>query len=205
MNTHTFLTLIQNNYNFSQANNIFSQSDLKNCWKDWLTAELVQSWYISEQFSNIQIDTRYPGVKTHDAVETFLRHQSGQGVDHVSKKSSASRCDFSAHYQDTPYYFEIRCASNSLFKKKGDLEKYKSDIERVDLIKQANPYLNLAAIFVFYGAFSSQELANFTTLDNSEHCLYVLDSNLSGSTSIARLSQMQRGGSPRLCLAVYST
>jgi hypothetical protein len=204
MNTHSFLSLIQKNYDFTRANCIFSELNLKNSWKDWLTAELVHLCNDVEPFSDIQIGSHYPGAVKKDGSETFLRCRPGKSVERLRSKASASRCDFSVCNDGARHHFEIRCGNSLSFSKNKELSKYEADIERVSAIKKANPAVNVSAIFAFYGAFSTQDAKVFSVLDNSRRCTYVLDSSLTGSSGIARLSHMKKAGEPRVCLAVYT-
>ncbi len=204
MNPHAFLSFIQNNYDFNHANAIFSQLALKNCWKQWLTAELVNMASNTDGYEQVQTDLHYPSQQGADNEALFLRYQQDDNVDVVNKKNLASRSDFSWCHLEQQYYFEIRCANRELFSKNKDLVKFANDIRRIKQLKQANPELNIAVVFAFYGSFSSTDINKFSEFDNSQHCTYMLDTGLSGSTSIARLAQMRRAGDERLCLALYT-
>lgn len=204
MNTHTFLSFIQNNYDFTRANSIVSELNLNHCWKNWLTAELVHLFNSDKDFEDIETNKRYQNETSLNNVSTFIRYREGKPIEDVQKKQLASYCDFSFSQENKRHYFEIRCANKSLFSKNNEVHKYKKDIMRIESIKKHNPNLNIHSIFAFYGMFNNEEINKFSSLDNSKRCTYILDSNLKGSTSISRLSQMQRSGLPRICLAVYN-
>ncbi|WP_281560243.1 hypothetical protein [Thalassomonas sp. RHCl1] len=210
MNAYNFLSFVQNEYDFARANGILSEINLKNCWKHWMTAELVHVFNQADALFELQTDVYYPAIKSpaikpndQESAE-FLRYQSGKVPETVKEKRLASRCDFSVKTPDGESYFEIRCGNKSVFSKSKDLLKVESDMERIEAMKKANPGLNITVVFAFFGAFESKEIEAFKALDNSSRCSYLLDSALTGSSSISRLCQMQRAGKPRLCLAAYS-
>ena len=204
MNSQAFLSLVQSEYDFTRANAILSETNLKNCWKQWLTAELVHLFNQSDKSFVTYTDVHYP-AKTEKADEpAFLSYQAGKGVSAVAEKRHGSRCDFSITQADHTVYCEIRGANASLFSKNKDLVKFESDIERIEALKAANPSLNILSIFVFYGAFSGKAIEAFQPMDNNTRCSYVLDSRLTGSTSIARLSHLDRNGDERVCVAAFS-
>ncbi|SFC13139.1 hypothetical protein [Pseudoalteromonas denitrificans] len=205
MNTHAFLSFISNNYDFSRANIILSELNLTHCWKHWLTAELIHLLNTDKQFSDIQTNTRYPAKSSNNNdQESYLRYQVEKPIEKVHKKNLASYCDFSFKHQEKQHYFEIICANSTSFKKNKDLIKFEADITRIDTLKKQNPSVCISTIFAFFGTFTNDEVKIFAPFDNSKRCSYVLDSNIKGSSSIARLTQIQRAGDPRLCFAMYN-
>ena len=219
MNAHNFLTFVQNQYDFGRANAIMSEINLKNCWKQWFTAELVHMCNQSDSPLVTETDVHYPGVTQgddpkNDSKPLFLSYHPTKGVEAVTEKRNGSRCDFtmvdgtladgSICDASQTHYFEIRCANAELFVKNKDLAKFEADIKRIEALKAANPALQMTVLFAFYGTFTSKQVESFKVMDNSNRCSYVLDSALEGSTSIARLCQMARAGEPRLCLAAFS-
>ena len=156
-----------------------------------------------------QTDVHYPALVTSKEAKTdkdpaYLSYQPGKPATAVSEKRHGSRCDFSVTQGNTTLYCEIRGANKTLFAKNKDLGKFSADIERIEALKAANNELNIFSIFVFYGALSGKEIEAFKPMDNSTRTSYVLDSGLTGSTSIARLSHMDRNGDDRVCVAVFS-
>lgn len=205
MNAHNFLSFVQNEYDFERANAILSEINLKNCWKHWLTAELVHIYNKTSNQSQTATDVYYPALKKNDDEgPVYLRYQADKKIETVTEKRVASRADFSVLSGGNEHYFEIRCANKQAFIKNKDLSKVSADMQRIEAIKKAHPALDITVIFAFYGAFSNKEIETLTPLDNSNRCTYVLDCGLTGSGSISRLCQMQRSGEPRLCLAAYS-
>lgn len=209
MNSQAFLSLLQSEYDFTRANSILSETNLKNCWKQWLTAELVHmfnqlSCHSGEQSFITQTDVHYPALIKTDKDPAYLSYQTGKPATAVSEKRHGSRCDFSVTQGNKTLYCEIRGANKTLFAKNKDLGKFSADIERIEALKAANNELNIFSIFVFYGALSGKEIEAFKPMDNSTRTSYVLDSGLTGSTSIARLSHMDRNGDDRVCVAVFS-
>lgn len=204
MNTHSFLSFIQNNYNFERANAVLSEVNLKNCWKHWLTAELAHLCNNSDTDFNIQTDVYYPEKVVTGKEPHYLRYQIGKSVEVVNKKCSASRSDFILSCNAKPHYYEIRCGNGSSLLKNNDLLKFEADITRVEALKKANNELEMTVLFAFYGAFTSKQVKAFVPVDNSRRCTYLLDSGLQGSTSISRMTQIQREGKPRFCLAAFS-
>lgn len=204
MNSQAFLSLVQSEYDFTRANAILSEINLKNCWKQWLTAELVHMFNQSESGFVTQTDVHYPAIVKTAKDPAYLSYQLGKPATAVSEKRHGSRCDFSVQQGNRTIYCEIRGANKSLFAKNKDLGKFSADIERIEALKAANSQLEIFSIFVFYGALSGKEIEAFKPMDNSTRTSYVLDSSLTGSTSIARLSHMDRNGNDRVCMAVFS-
>lgn len=229
MKAQTFLSFVQNEYDFTRADAIMRETNLKNCWKQWFTCELVHMCSQSTSELDTEIDVHYPvqdkpaakkpvkkksdcedqdGTKNDEkkvgGKPAYLSYHPTKGVEEVSEKRSASRCDFALTANGQQHFFEIRCANSEQFVKHKELEKFEADIKRIEALKVANPELKMTALFAFYGAFSSKEVKDFAVMDNSTRTTYVLDSALKGSTSIARLIQMARNGEPRLCLAAFS-
>lgn len=204
MNAYSFLSYIQNNYDFGRANAILSEENLKNCWKHWLTAELVHLCNNSEADFKIQTDVYYPEKVSPDKDTHYLHYQVGKPAEVVNKKCAASRCDFTLTCEGKLHYYELRCANGRSLLNNKDLLKFEAEIVRGEALKKMNPKLQLTVLFAFYGAFSSKQIEAFIPLDNSTRCTYLLDSAFKGSSSISRMTQMQREGEPRLCLAAFS-
>ncbi|WDE04365.1 hypothetical protein SG34_023975 [Thalassomonas viridans] len=210
MNAYNFLSFVQNEYDFARANAIMSEINLKNCWKHWMTAELVHLYNQADGEFELQTDVYYPAAqlaaekKEQQESMEFLRYQNGKAAEPVAEKRLASRADFSVKTPDGEHYFEIRCGNKNVFSKSKDLLKVESDMQRIEALKKANPELNITVAFAFFGAFENKEIEAFKALDNSTRCSYLLDTAMTGSGSIARLCQMQRAGNPRLCLAAYA-
>ncbi len=212
MNTHALLSFVQNNYDFRRADLILSEGNLKKCWKQWLTAELVHLFNGAKHVDNVQTEVHYLDAELkgdNDSVgeqplQHYLQYHRKTGVNVVMEKRSASRCDFGFRWQGAAQMFEIRCGSSVPSINKKELLKFEEDIDRIDALKLKNPQLSIASIFAFYGIVTNKDAVLFKTIDNSRRCTFVLDSSLEGSSSIARLSQMKRAGEPRLCLAAYS-
>ena len=204
MKAHSFLSFIQSNYDFSRANAILSEENLKNGWKHWLTLELLHIYNSSKLNFNIQTNAHYPSRSRDGKQPSYLHYHLDKAVEVVEKKCSASRSDFMVEEQGKVNFFEIRCGNgHSLFKNK-DLLKFEADIARVEALKKVNPALEMTVLFAFYGAFSTKQVEAFIAIDNSIRCTYLLDSRLQGSSSISRMTHMQREGEARLCLAAFS-
>lgn len=204
MNAHSFLSFVQNNYDLQRANAVLSEENLKNCWKHWLTVEFLHLCNHSDAVTHILTDIHYPAEQETGELLSYLRYQSGKSLQIVNKKRLASRCDFVVSENEHRYYYELSCGSgNSLLKNQG-LLKFEADITRAEALKSENKKLKINVIYAFYGAFSSQQVETFIPVDNSLRCTYLLDTGLKGSSSISRMTQMQKGGEPRLCLAVCS-
>ena len=204
MNAQSFLALLQAHYDFTRADFIFNQLQLKNCWKPWLTTELTASLGCMPMPLEVVIDDHYQLPEKTDKPLEWLSHIPKNGVQVVTEKRHASRCDFRFDDQGKPHYVEIRCANKQLFQKGKEIQKYLSDIERITAFKKKLPDAAITALFAFYGAFDNEEVAVFKELDNAKRVNYVLDTGMTGSSSIARLSHLQRAGEPRLFIAAFS-
>lgn len=205
MKAQAFLSFVQQHYDFSRANGILAETNLKNCWKQWFTCELVHMFNQVDSALKPQTDVYYvDGDPANTAEKTaYLSYNPGKDVELVSEKRHASRCDFAVELQGKRHLFEIRCANVELFGKNKDLNKFEADVNRIEAFKKANDNLEIISLFAFYGTLTAKQCEAFSVMDNSTRTSYVLDSGLSGSTSIARLSHMARNGEPRLCLAAF--
>lgn len=201
MQAQPFLSLLQNQYSFERADHIFSDINLKHTWKHWLTAELVYALTQEQSISDIEIDSPYP-VKSSEIKDSleFLSFKNGDDKAKAVEKRAASKCDFSFQYGTQPVFVEVRCTQSAQLLKASEFRKFADDVKRVKALKQANPDLAIITLFAIYGRFENKDMKKLEPLDNSQVCSYVLDTSLSGSTSIARLSHVKREGEPRTLL-----
>lgn len=206
MKAQQLLSFVQQHYDFERANAILAESNLKNCWKQWFTCELVHMFNQIDPVYMPQTDVYYTGGESDKGSDkpSYLSYSPDKGVEVVPDKRNASRCDFSVVSAGQSQLFEIRCGNTELFGKAKDVARFAADVDRIEAFKKANPALEITALFAFYGVLNSKQIESFTEMDNSTRNSYVLDTGLSGSTSIARLCQMARNGKPRLCLAAFS-
>ncbi len=215
MQAQPFLTLFQNLYSFERANHIFAQQNLKHCWKHWLTAEMVYALGQNPSTSNIEIDSLYQtkGVnivspdnsqdrKTEESA--YLSYKAGDEKAKIVDKRSASKSDFSFKFDKQTVFVEVRCSHMPVFFQAKEFRKFTDDIQRVQALKKANGSSAIITVFALYGRFENKDMKKLEPLDNNTCCSYVLDSGLSGSTSIARLSHMQREGEPRTLIMAHS-
>ena len=209
MQAQPFLSLLQNQYCFDRANHIFSDINLKHTWKHWLTAELVYALSQDPNINDIDIDTPYiakpANTKAADnskskATLDFLSFKTGDDKAKAVEKRSASKCDFSFTQGSQQVFVEVRCTQSAQFLKAGEFRKFTDDSKRVQALKKANPDLAIITLFAIYGRFENKDMKKLEPLDNSQICSYVLDTGLQGSSSIARLSHVQREGDPRTLL-----
>lgn len=202
MQPHTFLSILQTHFHSARANNILSNSRIKNCWKHWLSAELTLAFGQHFQPEGIGVDVIYPAKSGEDKL-SYLGYKPKDNCAEVVEKRGASKCDFAFQSEKESIFFEVRCGHHDTFLNNQELKKFIADLNRVKALKVANPTLNIVVIFAVYGRFDNHEMHKFKALDNSELCAYVWDSGLVGSSSIARLSHMRRGGEPRVFFIAY--
>lgn len=212
MQAQPFLSLLQNQYAFDRANHILSDINLKHTWKHWLTAELVYALTHAQTIEDIDIDTPYPNKATASkasdtkskATLDFLSFKNGDSEAKAVEKRSASKCDFSFNYGSKQVFVEVRCTQSAQILKAGEFRKFTDDTKRVQALKKANSDLSILTLFAVYGRFENKDMKKLEPLDNNQICSYVLDTCLSGSSSIARLSHVQREGESRTLLVASS-
>jgi len=198
MLTQQLLSHIQQGYNFTPANQLLSKPALKNYWKHWFCCELVPLLANNAE-QQVELEKYYPAQPNEHKDKAFLSIKTGQKQAQASEKRGASKCDFYLPNQEL--YVELRCGHASSLLKGKELDKFKQDQLRVNALKQANATLNIATLFIFYGSFDNAQCEQLAQLDDNQTPSYVLDTGLTGSSSIARLSHMQRHGDPRVLLA----
>lgn len=204
MKPQLLLSFIQKNYDFSRAIDIFSESNLKKCWKPWLTTEMALLCEAKSLGENVKIEEHYRcRDDSCDSKNMYLRYKVNSGVDKIKEKRGASRSDFSFEEKGVAQHFEVRCCDDSTLKTQKQISIFEGDMIRIEALKKVNPSMSINTLFAFYGSFSSEEISLLKKMDNNKRCSYVLDTSLTGSCSIARLSQIKRGGDERLCLAAY--
>lgn len=201
MQTQTFLQLIQQHYQFNRANKIFAKPELKYCWKHWLSTELIVSL---DNIGEIEINAPYIAPENNDEDNAFLSFKNGDKKATTVEKRQASKCDFLITRDNKLSYVEVRCVQSEQLLQARELKKFTSDIERVSALKEANPNINILTLFAIYGQFQNKDMKKLASLDNSESTGYVLDTDMTGSGSIARFSHVRRDGSPRIMLFAHT-
>ena len=201
MQAQTFLQLIQKQYQFDRTNQIFSKIELKNRWKHWLCAELINNL---GQIGKIEIDAPYIADNSTSENDSFLSHKSGEEKAKIVEKRGASKCDFLINQNEQPVYIEIRCAQSEQLLQPREFKKFTADLARVKALKDANPSLSILTLFAIYGQFQNSDMKSLEPLDNSVFASYVLDTGLNGSGSIARFSHVRREGEDRMMLIAHS-
>lgn len=198
MLTQQFLSHIQQHYPFTRANQLLAQDNLKNYWKHWLCCELIPVLSVGDEPQEVELEKYYPAQQDEQSDKGFLSIKAGNKQAFASEKRGASKCDFYLPAQSL--FVELRCGHQASLLKGKELDKFKADQHRIHALKQANPKLNIATLFAFYGSFDNKQCESLAQLDNNQAPSYVLDTGLTGSSSIARLSHMQRNGSARTLL-----
>lgn len=203
MKPYPFLSLFQQHYDFERADRIFADQNLKNCWKQWFMAETLSALSTLPECQDVATDTPYSAGNAAKDDDAFLSVKPGENTAVLADKRSASKCDFSLSLDNSPLHFEVRCGHYESFLKARELKKFTDDLQRIEALKSLNPELNILTVFALYGSFENKDMKHFQPLDNSRRCSYVLDTDLNGSTSIARLSHMRRAGDPRTLVIAY--
>ncbi|WP_086933812.1 hypothetical protein [Agarilytica rhodophyticola] len=206
MNSQLLLSIIQKNYNFSKAYDVFKNDYLSKSWKQWFTTEMALLFSCEKLSDKISVEDYYcaSGVDNDEnSSARFLHYHAKTGVTKVMEKRRASRSDFSFECDGKTQHFEVRCSDSISLKSNRQLAIFENDMIRVEHLKKENPSLSINTIFVFNGNFENKDINLLKPLDNNKRCSYVLDTSLNGSTSIARLSQIKRNGGERLCVVAY--
>ena len=211
MYAQDILRLLQQHYAPSQldhANRIFAENRLQNCWKDWLSAEILNVLLQQGLSEHISIDLPYPNVAQiagRSDAPAYLTTKAPFKSAKACEKRYASKCDFAFNIDDQQLFVEMRCANTREFLTTRENKKFSDDFKRVKALQQRNENLNILVLFALYGCITPEDMQLVQQFDNSHTCSYVWDTGLTGSTSIGRLAHVQRNGEARLLIIAHNT
>lgn len=135
--------------------------------------------------------------------ETYLKYVPKSDLVEVCDKRYASKADLCLTTSGHKIWFEFHVLHQDDLENKKERNKLYEDAQRVAALRKALPDDDVVLLVGLWGSFSSQDIKLFSPLDNNQQCAYVLDTHLTGSTQIARLSQMQKQGKERFLLAAF--
>ncbi len=191
---YSLLSHLASQHDFSQANKIIAMYQAKPFVRSWLALNLSLSLRQSAATEDLLFAEPYQK-------DDFLKYQAKTGqVEHCEKRS-ASKADLKISAPNNNAWFEFHVLHQDELCSKRDRNKLYEDAKRVRALREALPKDEVTLLVGIWGSFSAEDIKFFSPLDNSKHCAYVLDTSLSGSTQIARLSQMKKAGKPRFLLA----
>ncbi|MGP3363003.1 hypothetical protein ACTVFF_22550, partial [Escherichia coli] len=118
-------------------------------------------------------------------------------------KRFASKADLKLTTANKSIWIEFHMLHENDLPIKKERDKLYTDAKRVTALRQALPQDDVILLIGLWGSVSHADMHYFQPLDNNTQCAYVIDSSLSGSTQIARLSQMKKTADKRFLLAAF--
>ena len=135
--------------------------------------------------------------------DEYLRYNVKTDKAESCDKKHASKADLRLITQGKSLWFEFHVLHQDELTSRKERNKLYEDARRVNALRHAMPDDEVILLIGLWGRFSSENIQHFQPLDNNRQCAYVLDSSLTGSTQIARLSQMKREGEERFLLVAF--
>ncbi|NGN96226.1 hypothetical protein G5S52_00720 [Grimontia sp. S25] len=182
-------------YHFLPANIHLSNPHTRPFARSWLAVDLSAA--LSESL-NAEIEG-FAVPYTED--EAFYKYDQAEGKATVCDKRLASKADLAMKAGKAKYYIEFHYVHQRHLADKKAMLKLKQDVDRVRALRAAtkqNVYLAIG----LWGMFSGKDAELFHYLDNNKHAAYALDTNLTGSSQVSRLVQVQKASTARLVLAL---
>lgn len=193
----SLLSHLASRYNFCNANQLVSMLQTKPFVRSWLALEL--SLPLAQASVSEDIHFASPYHHEQDFVKYVVRADS---VEPCGKRY-ASKADLCIVTPGKKLWFEFHTLHQDELHTKKERHKLYEDARRVAALRKALPDDEVVLLIGLWGSFSSEDIQLFAPLDNNKQCAYVLDTSLTGSTQIARLSQMKREGEERLLLVAF--
>ncbi|CAM3148824.1 hypothetical protein [Vibrio neptunius] len=193
----SLLSHLASQHDFSKANQVIAMPQAKPFVHSWLTLDLSLSL---AQSSNIE-DIHFASPYQHG--DEYLKFVSKSSAVEPCDKRYASKADLRIATPGKNLWFEFHVLHQDELASKKDRNKLYDDAQRVTALRQSLPQDEVILLVGLWGSFSGQDIKHFEPLDNNTQCAYVLDTSLTGSTQIARLSHMKKEGEPRFLLAAF--
>ncbi|MCG9681566.1 hypothetical protein L1D31_03205 [Vibrio sp. Isolate23] len=193
----SLLSHLASQHNFSRANQVIAMSQAKPFVHSWLTLDLSLSLTQSSDMDDIHFASPY------FSGDEYLKFVTKPNTVEPCDKRYASKADLHIVTPGKNLWFEFHVLHQDELASKKDRNKLYDDVKRVTALRDALPGDEVMLLVGLWGSFSGEDIKHFEPLDNNRQCAYVLDTSLTGSTQIARLSQMKKEGEPRFLLAAF--
>ncbi|CAG8999226.1 MAG: hypothetical protein CENE_01195 [Candidatus Celerinatantimonas neptuna] len=186
---------------FDQANQMMVEPDYKNLFKSWLSLMLCYQLASLSGVLQLVVGPRYQCESKSDEWLRFdLKTQKAQ----LCLKNRASIADIGFIRHRTRFWVEVRSLHQQQMDDVREMMKLIHDYKRVEALQKEFMADQLIVFIGWWGKVPAEKMHIFQALDNNRRSTYLLDSALSGSTQVARLSHMQRDGESRFCLLAYA-
>ncbi|MFM2480561.1 hypothetical protein [Celerinatantimonas sp. YJH-8] len=182
---------------FAEANKYLAQSCYKALFKPWLTLSLS---YLLGQ--NSEVDALELSAPYQDD-EQFWRYQMKPFGIRTSDRNHASKADIKLQWHQHSVWTEVQVFHQDELGLASAFRRLEQDFRRVERLHQQLPMDQGLLLVGFWGSLQPEHIQLFRPFDNNVRISYVLDSRLSGSSQVARLSHIQRAGQPRFCLIAF--
>lgn len=182
-------------YDFNRASQLVALPQSKPFIRSWMTLDFSQP--LINALKTDTIDFAVPYQQNDDK---YVKYNTKTSQIERCEKRFASKADLTLTTANKRFWFEFHALHQDDLMIKKNLNKLYGDANRVSALRQAFPKDEVMLLIGLWGRFSSEDIRLFHPLDNNKQCAYVLDSSLTGSTQIARLSQMKKAGEERFLL-----
>ncbi|ADZ91881.1 hypothetical protein [Marinomonas mediterranea] len=194
MNQQTLLAKIAAHYDFTKANQLASQSQTKPYIRAWLNLDISQ---VLQGILNGS-DVTYSEPYQHQG--DYIKFLPKTNQVEACERKYASKADLQITSDKQTNWFEFHVLQKSDLENTRDRNKLYGDIRRVRTLRKHLAPHDTTLLIGIWGSFTTKDLDYFKPLDNQTDCAYVLDTSLTGSTQIARVSHVKREGKPRFLL-----
>ncbi|SBS31069.1 hypothetical protein MSP8887_01424 [Marinomonas spartinae] len=193
----TLLSQLASFYDFKKANQIAALSQTKPFIRAWMALDLSQPIAQSVGANSMDFAAQYQ----QDG--DYLKYNAKSNLAEHCDKRFASKADLKLITVQKNIWIEFHMLHENDLSIKKECDKLYADAKRVSALRQTLSQDDVLLLVGLWGSFNNADMHHFQPLDNNSQCAYVIDSSLSGSTQIARLSQMKKTSDKRFLLAAF--
>lgn len=193
----TLLAQLATAYDFKKANQITKLPQTSPFIRAWMAVDLSQPLADSVHADSIDFAAQYQQGEEH------FKYNAKSNLVESCDKRFASKADLKLITAKKNIWIEFHMLHENDLPIKKERDKLYADAKRVSALRQALPQDDVILLIGLWGSVSNADMHYFQPLDNNSQCTYVIDSSLSGSTQISRLSQMKKTADKRFLLAAY--
>lgn len=190
----SLLTSLATQCDFSKTGAIIAMPQTKPFIRTWMAIEFCLP--LAKHFATPHIDFALP----YQDKENYYKYAVKTSVVEACERKYASKADLCLSSSNQHHWIEFHALHQADLNSSRERHKLYNDVKRVRTLRQTISGEDIILLIALWGRFNSEEIKFFTPLDNNKQCAYVLDTSLTGSTQVARLSHMKREGEPRLLL-----
>lgn len=201
MSAQQLLCELAGRCHFDQANKMLVEPDYKRLFKPWLSLMLCHQLAALPDVSQLVVAPRYQCDLTEDG---GLRFDVKTHRVQSCHKNRASVADIGYIRHGVRFWVEVRSLHQQQIGDVREMNKLVRDYTRAEALQKECMADQLLVLIGWWGCVRAEEISFFSALDNNKCATYLLDSALSGSSQVARLSHMQRDGKSRFCLLAYA-